>query len=350
MKTMRPPQPALTDHSWPFAGSFALHALLFTILSLPAFEYPTVISSLDQNILWLFPAFSSSETAEPAMPVRRRLHAYAAQPPEREPTEQPAVVSESTTPPPAQMTVPDVSADGSDNPDIAGLTVPGVSGILPDETLSPSRTVPPPASAPVENMAALLKPGPEPHVATATPLPELRVQEKTVPHPAQQAGVSAIAFSPIIKGDLKLVVVGTTRITTTVTFREFALSRRDRPFSRSEAHRELKIVPYSATTKDDTLEVVIEQTRPGVYTFTVEPATGQTSLVFSLKLHDGTAYPIVKELGKQALARKTVLCRILMPEGILWSDDQEFTGNMEDSESVTKFNTTTGLMWKEYNN
>ena len=59
--------------------------------------------------------------------------------------------------------------------------------------------------------------------------------------------------------------------------------------------------------------------------------------------------PIVKELGKQALARKTVLCRILMPEGILWSDDQEFTGNMEDSESVTKFNTTTGLMWKEYN-
>jgi hypothetical protein len=32
----------------------------------------------------------------------------------------------------------------------------------------------------------------------------------------------------------------------------------------------------------------------------------------------------------------------------LWSDDSFFSGSIEDSESVTKFNTDTGIVWKEY--
>jgi len=39
-----------------------------------------------------------------------------------------------------------------------------------------------------------------------------------------------------------------------------------------------------------------------------------------------------------------------MPEGILWEDEAAFSGSMEDSEGVTKFNSETGLLWKEYGN
>jgi len=38
-----------------------------------------------------------------------------------------------------------------------------------------------------------------------------------------------------------------------------------------------------------------------------------------------------------------------MPDAILWDDESAFSGSMEDSNSVTKFNSETGLVWKEYN-
>lgn len=152
---------------------------------------------------------------------------------------------------------------------------------------------------------------------------------------------------PIIKGDVKLVAEGSTQIVATITFKEFAQTRRDRPFSRSEAKQE-KPVTSKTTADDNKVEVVIEQSRPGVYTFTAEPVQAPVDVVFSLKLHDGTSQKIIKDLGRKALSSKTVLCKLLMPEGILWTDDQEFNGNMEDAESITKFITSTGLMWKEY--
>ena len=143
------------------------------------------------------------------------------------------------------------------------------------------------------------------------------------------------------------MVVGTTQITTTITLKEFALSRRNKPFSRSEARREIKIVPIIASTKKNTLEVVIEKARPGVYTFTVEPANGMETIAFTMKLYDGTAHTNIKELGKQALVRKKVLCKILMPEGIFWDDEDRFSGVVEDSRTITKFNHESGLVWKE---
>jgi hypothetical protein len=37
-----------------------------------------------------------------------------------------------------------------------------------------------------------------------------------------------------------------------------------------------------------------------------------------------------------------------MPDAILWEDESAFTGSMQDSAGVTKFNSETGLIWKEY--
>jgi len=39
--------------------------------------------------------------------------------------------------------------------------------------------------------------------------------------------------------------------------------------------------------------------------------------------------------------------KFILPEGIFWDDESYFTGSIESSESVTKFNDTTGIVWKE---
>ena len=179
-----------------------------------------------------------------------------------------------------------------------------------------------------------------------TSVPKIREiqNDKQVPLKNRDKPISL----PIVKGDLKLQVSGAVMPETTITFKEFAVSRRNRPFSRNEARKELKIIPRMVTIKENSREVVIEKATPGVYTFTVAPVGGKTDADFSLVLYEGSSGKINKALGSHSLTTKKVLLKILMPEGILWQDDKAFTGSMEDSSGTTKFNAETGLMWKEY--
>jgi len=39
--------------------------------------------------------------------------------------------------------------------------------------------------------------------------------------------------------------------------------------------------------------------------------------------------------------------KFLMPEGIFWDDESYFTGSIESSDSITKFNDVSGIVWKE---
>ncbi len=177
-------------------------------------------------------------------------------------------------------------------------------------------------------------------------------QSKNAPEPQSPIKPTEKPMSvslPLIKGDLKLVITGSVLPDTTITFTDFAQSRRDRPLSRAESRRRTKIIPLIAHTRGTTREVVIAQTKPGVYTFTAEPAGDPAKVTLSLKLYEGSSRAVSRELGTHAIiAQKKVLFKILMPEGILWDDNTAFSGNMEDSDGVTKFNTNTGLMWKEY--
>jgi len=171
-------------------------------------------------------------------------------------------------------------------------------------------------------------------------------EKRTEQHPTQQPQKGLVL--PLLKGDLKLVLAGASLPKITITFKEFTLSRRNRPFSRIEARHETIIAPLIANTQEKKREVVIEKIRPGVYTITVEPVAGSSDFTCLLKLHEGASGMSVRELGRHTLVRKKVLLKILMPDGILWDDGSSFTGSMENSDSVTKFNTETGLMWKEY--
>lgn len=152
-----------------------------------------------------------------------------------------------------------------------------------------------------------------------------------------------------LHGDLKLVMTGDTAIKVTVKFRDYPKSRRARVLTRSEVRREQSVTPLLATTREDTREAVIQTAREGIYLFSAEPAgSREVKATFTLKVFESGPRERTAALGTRSLSGPTILVRILMPEAILWEDESAFTGSMEDSESETKFNATTGLYWKEF--
>ena len=152
---------------------------------------------------------------------------------------------------------------------------------------------------------------------------------------------------PTVRGDLKLVVSGTRNQPLTVTFKEFRKSRRDRPFTRAEARSGIPVFPVIVTTRADMREAVIEKAKEGIYTFSQEHCSNCDNS-FSLILYEATAKKVKKIVRPHSVGGKDVVARILMPEGILWDDEASFTGSMEDTDSITKFESTSGLVWKEY--
>ena len=175
------------------------------------------------------------------------------------------------------------------------------------------------------------------HVSPVRPVAEKQQPEKQfIPMPSTPAGVTV----PALKGDLKLVVTGKKLAAITVTFKELVMSRRKPP-------QEVRVTPLIATPGELVQEIVIERAAAGVYTINAEPDS-PAEIACMLKLHEGTSRMATRDLGRQSISGKKVLLKVLMPEGILWEDEKAFTGSIEDSDSVTKFNGQTGLTWKEY--
>jgi hypothetical protein len=178
---------------------------------------------------------------------------------------------------------------------------------------------------------------------------EVMPKGTTVPKPAEKRPANKGIVVPSIHGDLKLVIAEGNDLKLTVLFREYPKSRRSKPQTRSEAKRVQKITPVVVTTKDKNHEAVIEKTQEGIYIFSAEPEQGKGSkATFTLKIFESSTKERIAALGTRNVTGKTVLVKILMPEAILWDDEFAFTGSLEDSESVTKFNATSGLYWKEF--
>ena len=172
---------------------------------------------------------------------------------------------------------------------------------------------------------------------------------KSRTEPTEKPPESRGAVVTSLRGDLKMVIAGDSGIKLQVVFREYPKSRWQRPLTRSEAKRVQRIVPVVAKTQQDTREAVIETTREGIYLFIAEPEQGETPKArFTLKIFEAAPKEKQAQIGTRTISGKTVLARVLMPEGILWDDESAFTGIFEDSQSITKFNAQTGLNWKEY--
>ena len=90
--------------------------------------------------------------------------------------------------------------------------------------------------------------------------------------------------------------------------------------------------------------------REGIYVFSAEAEEKKgAKATFTLKVFESGARERTAELGVRTISGKAILVKILMPEAILWDDESAFSGILEDSESVIKFNAKTGLYWKEFN-
>ncbi|GFO55326.1 hypothetical protein GMSM_23330 [Geomonas sp. Red276] len=158
-----------------------------------------------------------------------------------------------------------------------------------------------------------------------------------------------MAATPL-RGDLKLVVRGGAGLKVTVAFREYPISRHTKPPGRAESRRTQKVAVVEAVTGEETREVVVEKSGEGVYLFTVEPPGYlEEGGSFTIRIYQRENGTRIVQLGSRRVKGRTLLARVLMPEGILWEDDAAFTGTLEDADSVTKFNARTGIYWKEYN-
>lgn len=156
-------------------------------------------------------------------------------------------------------------------------------------------------------------------------------------------------FLPRLRGDLKLEVIGDDEVKINVQFRQFLKKRRTRALTRTEAARVQKLAPRLARVARDTSEAVIEVAGEGIYEFIAEPIGKKSArAAYVLTLYEGGSRTAKKPIGNREIHGKTSIVKVLMPEGIRWDDDAAFSGSIKDSESVTKFVTDTGLLWKEY--
>jgi hypothetical protein len=205
-----------------------------------------------------------------------------------------------------------------------------------------------PSVIPGETKGQTVRKAAEPAPAAKTP-PAAKAEGEPRPKAAEGKGI----FLPPVSGDLKLEIVGKDdllqRIKVVVLFHELPKTRRNRPMSKAESRRFKTLSPKLVRTGDTARQAVIEVAAEGIYEFRVETGSEQpVEASFAVKLYDNSSRARTRPVGNRRVVRSESIVKVLMPEGFLWDDNSAFTGSIEDSESITKFISDTGLVWKEY--
>jgi len=193
-----------------------------------------------------------------------------------------------------------------------------------------------------------LKSPAEPKTAARPPTVEKAApaEEKQAPPPPPPP---QLVLHPPVAGDLKLVITGDIDLKVEVFFKAFPKTRRSKPFTRREAENRRNIIPKLVRTRENVHEAVVEVTEEGIYSIMVRCNNGKPGTAgLTLKIRESRPGAKSKDLGSRKIDDLVEVAKILMPEGVLWNDDSYFTGDMEDADSITKFNSGTELMWREY--
>ena len=93
----------------------------------------------------------------------------------------------------------------------------------------------------------------------------------------------------------------------------------------------------------------LRNVRPGVYTFVLQfRAAGVSGVVPTLYV-PGPSHLVARALRTVSLTGtgKIAVARILMPHGVLWEQDDWFTGQSQTGETITKFRFPDGVSWTE---
>ncbi len=122
-----------------------------------------------------------------------------------------------------------------------------------------------------------------------------------------------------------------------------------------EKQREVNIVAEKKGEKHikDTLGIKmllsVAKAEKGIYTFVVNnkgERSYKADVVF--RIYEGKAGEKIKKFKTVELPLNTVLqFKFILPEAVFWDDEDYFTGTIEGSNTMTKFNDKTGLIWKE---
>jgi len=125
---------------------------------------------------------------------------------------------------------------------------------------------------------------------------------------------------------------------------DFGVSWRSNP-ARLEG---VRAVPLNAVNSADALGLELAYLRdasPGVYTFFVTYRAGTRVAIRPVLSFGGAAHA----LAPMTLdgSGRAVIARVLLPQGVLWEQDDWFTGRSASGDIVTKFRFPDGVSWSE---
>jgi hypothetical protein len=89
----------------------------------------------------------------------------------------------------------------------------------------------------------------------------------------------------------------------------------------------------------------LREARPGVYTFLLTYRAGAATTVRP-ELYVAGAARSLQSIQLDASGR-AVIARLLLPQGVLWEQDEWFTGRSANGDTVTKFRLPEGVSWTE---
>jgi len=112
---------------------------------------------------------------------------------------------------------------------------------------------------------------------------------------------------------------------------------------------EEKTETYIEDTPGVKMSLSVSRAEKAVYILVMENKRGkayEVGVVF--RLFEGKAGERIKEMKTIELSPNTVVkIKFVLPEAVFWDDEYYFTGIIESSDTMTKFNDKTGLIWKE---
>ena len=181
--------------------------------------------------------------------------------------------------------------------------------------------------------------------------PENGAREKAKP---TEAPAPKGLFMPPLLGDLKIELIATRDVQrgvkVFVEYRDFPKAKRGRIISKREA---MHIKPSKAKVvipKSNTIQIIVDHSSEGIYYVRVQlDQLESIRALVRIKLFEAGPKARSKSLGMRTISSNETIIKILMPEGIFWDDADAFSGSLDDSDGITKYNTETGLVWKEYN-
>jgi hypothetical protein len=199
-------------------------------------------------------------------------------------------------------------------------------------------------------------------VAAAEALPHQMQQEKasgaataelpTATNEEKRASVGISGAAALLPRDIIIKVLVSGEDSSSVFTR---LLRRSYPSpdleNVGEKARPVKVEEESGSTGSDRTDRILSVVNAdkGIYTFVMANAGSKACVAHAVfLLFEKTSKERTKEYKVIQLSPGTgVRFKFLVPDGIFWDDDDRFTGSMEDSDSITKFNSDTGLVWRE---